>query len=148
MALDIGCWSKADKRFTKFIKKRDPSEEILVDDLEACQQDPLYCPTTISSYRNFTDDEGYASHFVKLELPSLIRGSALITLFSIFEDNIKQICNCFLPYTNLNISHNDLSGHGATDKLKTVFRILGEKIVDAEKVFYINVTPQVVNQAC
>lgn len=114
------------------------SEEILEENLDAYKQDPTYSPTILSTYRNFTDDDGYATWFVRQELPSLIRGSALVTLFSIFEDNIKYICNHFLSFTTLNISYADLSSHRALDKFKIALKILGDKILDDDKPFYIN----------
>lgn len=112
------------------------SEEILEEQLDA-YLDPTYPPTIKFSYRNFSDYEGFSSGFVQ-ELPSLIRGSALITLLSIFEYNIKYICEKLLSFSPLNISYADLSGHRAVDKFKISLKILGDKIFDEEKPFYIN----------
>lgn len=109
-------------------------------EIENCSDDN-YDPSDISvrqidRYRNYWDDDNFVNYFKK-KLPSLIRGSALISLFSIFEKNLKDISNKFLSFSNLNVKFNDLYGN-ALEKFKTALRILNNKLIDENGIYELN----------
>lgn len=114
------------------------STEILKEKDQTAYEDPYYAPTEICIYRNYKDIDGYATWFVQRELPSLIRGSALVTLFSIFENNIKFICDKFFCFFPMKIKYDDLAGRNALEKLKTALKILDNKIIEEGRVYFIN----------
>lgn len=112
--------------------------DILAEEDEDVYNDPQYCPTEISSYRSYKDTDGYVDYFVLKELPSLIRGSAVVTLYSIFEKNIKDICEKFFSFSSMKLKYQYIAGNNALEKLKTVTKILDNKIVFGERIYHIN----------
>lgn len=96
-------------------------------------------PIEITKYRNFWDSESGQIDYFNKKLPSLIRGSALITLFSIFENNLKMISDIFFRFSKMNISFLDLKGQ-TLDKFKIVFRVLNHKVFYENEIYMMSDT--------
>ncbi|KTD57856.1 hypothetical protein Lsan_2485 [Legionella santicrucis] len=95
-------------------------------------------PIEITRYRQFFDFESGEIDFFKKKFPSLLRGASIITVYSIFEYNLKIISDEFFRLAKLNLSFNDLQGHNALERFQRVFRILNNSLSYDNKRYELN----------
>jgi hypothetical protein len=69
----------------------------------------------------------------KEEFPNLQRRSALITLFSFFEDKLNELCGRFREELEVTVSFNDIKGKGMVRSILYLEKVAGLPISTEDK---------------